>query len=228
MIFQNPGLICAATAPELEGIVSDGDETLEPDRLWRIPAGFAAVTGIGIPSTLIRLLPWLESLRPAWLANTGLAGAYPGSGLKIGELVLGVSECFADLGVETSETETFLPLRDLPFAKTERHLPLELWIPDGIDGGREQAPLRRAAGATVNCCAGSQTTGEMRRRVFHADFESMEGAAVALAGSERGLQVLEVRAISNFAADRDMRPENVSRALEALKAFWNRLFQSNR
>jgi nucleoside phosphorylase len=47
----------------------------------------------------------------------------------------------------------------------------------------------------------------------------MEGAAVALAGLELGLPAAEIRAISNFATERDMRPENIGAALRALGLF---------
>jgi nucleoside phosphorylase len=71
----------------------------------------------------------------------------------------------------------------------------------------------------VNACTGTAATGARRRVLTGADFESMEGAAVALAGLEAGIPVAEFRAISNAAADRDMRPENIGLALRGLGSF---------
>jgi hypothetical protein len=67
----------------------------------------------------------------------------------------------------------------------------------------------------VNTCAGTHATGARRAALTGAAFESMEGAAVALWGTLTGppTSVCEIRAISNVAADRDMRPENIRLAL---------------
>ena len=47
----------------------------------------------------------------------------------------------------------------------------------------------------------------------------MEGAAVAQIGAARNMPVTEIRAISNIAAHRDMRPENIQLALANLRRF---------
>ena len=72
---------------------------------------------------------------------------------------------------------------------------------------------------TVNACTGTEDTGLLRERLFGVAMESMEGAAVALACSAAGIPVCEVRAISNIASHRDMRPENIRLALENLSDY---------
>jgi nucleoside phosphorylase len=49
----------------------------------------------------------------------------------------------------------------------------------------------------------------------------MEGYAVADIAAAYRVPCLEVRAISNFASVRDMRPENIRAALGALSTFWS-------
>lgn len=214
---MNSFLICAATFGELETFGLEGGEVLEAGRLWRMRGKadlVAAVTGAGIPVTLLRLLPWLDRFRPAMVIDIGIAGAYPESGLDVGDVVAGESEVFADLGMELPESPGFRPLGEFPFADEALRGPLPLVIPEWASGAK------RARGATVNACAGSDATGARRRALFAADFEGMEGAALALAGRARGVPVAEIRAISNIAARRDMRPGNVRRALDALGGFW--------
>jgi futalosine hydrolase len=201
----NPILFCAATPEELEATGVRGP--------------FAVVTGTGTPTTLLRLIPLLERVRPSLIVNTGIAGAYAGSELEIGDVVVGTSEVFADLGMEFPDGENFRPLADFPFADETLRAPLPLMVPPGW-AGRE---LKRGRGATVNMCAGTDETGARRRRLFGVDFESMEGAAAALAGRDRGIPVIEVRAISTIAARREgtrLQPGNIRRALEALALFW--------
>ena len=213
MKISGPGLVCAATIEELQTFGLENAKVLEPGTLWRIPEGHAAVTGAGIPIALMHILPRIQSLQPAWIVNFGIAGAYPESNLEIGDVVVGTSEVFADLGMEMPDEESFRPLSAFPFADAALRSPLPLWIPEWITA-------KQGRGATVNRCTGKDGTGWLRRKLFDVDFESMEGAAVALAASETKIPVCEIRAISNFAAARDMRPENIQTALSSLDAFW--------
>jgi futalosine hydrolase len=214
----SPGLVCAATWMELETFGMENAEVLEAG-LYRIPEGLAAVTGVGSPMTLLRLVPWLERFRPAWIAVTGIAGAYADSGLKVGEVVVGESDVFADLGMEMQDGQGagFAPLADFSFADEAHRAALPLWVPAWATA---TSAAKRGRGATVNRCTGTEATGAQRRALFGADFETMEGAAVALAARAPRIPVLQVRAISNIAARRDMRPENVTAALDSLRAFW--------
>lgn len=214
-----PVLICAATARELSsaGLDPGGGGASAGAAASRI----IAVTGVGIPMTLARLAPLIASHRPSLIVNVGIAGAYPGSGLAVGDLVAGESEVFGDLGMELPGPEAFQPLGGMPWADPEYREPLPLTLaPFRLP--RTDPLLRAGRGCTVNACAGRRETGERRRRLFGADFESMEGAAAALAGRLAGIPVAEARAISNIAAERDMRPANVELALRNLGAFLRR------
>ena len=192
-------LICAATEfeldcfPDVEGVVK-------------------AVTGVGVPATLALLPPLLERLRPTLAVNVGIAGAYPETGLKIGDVVLGEREVFGDLGFELPGGG-FTPLQDSPFGAW--YEPLTLFVPDFFD----DTSLLLGLGVTVNVCTGTLATGVRRRDRFGASFETMEGAAFALACRSAGVPGVEVRAISNLAAERDMRPENIKISLASLAEF---------
>lgn len=202
---MGPILFCAATPRELQAAESHVPAS-------RRPSCHFAVTGVGIPLTLARLIPLLASVRPRLVVNLGIAGAYPGTGLAVGDLIAGESEVFGDLGLELPGPEAFQPIAALPWADPEYRKPLALTA--------EPFPtLRRGRGCTVNACTGRRETGERRRDLSGAAFESMEGAAVALAGFLAGIPVAEIRAISNFASDRDMRPEGIERAIGNLGVY---------
>jgi futalosine hydrolase len=198
--MAGPLLVCAATLRELDAANPAGAEVI------------AAVTGVGIPMTLLSLEPLLREHRPSLILNVGIAGAYPGSGLSLGEAVAGESEVFGDLGLESPGPERFIPLATQPWASLEYREPLAL----SLEPWAALPAIRRGRGCTVNACTGTAETGALRRRLFGADFESMEGAAVALIGKRAGIPVAELRTISNIASDRDMRPENIESALRAL------------
>lgn len=182
-------LVVAATRAEIPGV------TQTP----------SLITGVGVPATLLTL--FREQPRPDLLVCVGIAGAYPGSGLEIGEVVVVESDVFGDVGMELADG--FMSITNTPFSH-DAYQTYRLEIPPWAEG------LRRAQGCTVNCCTGTFAAGARRREQFGADVESMEGAAVAAYGAMHGIPVAQVRVISNHASERDMRPENIARAVRSL------------
>ena len=197
-------LICAATQPELD----TWHDALMPD-------AHPLVSGVGIPATLATLLPRLLAHRYSLVVNIGIAGAYIGGDLAIGDVVMASGDCYADLGMELPDAPGFLPLSETAFGDDypER---LDLCVPPLF-------PLPAGGlvfGATVNTCTGTDETGNRRFAQTGAHFETMEGAAVAHAGRIAGVPVCQIRAISNVAARRDMTPENIRLALSNLREYF--------
>ena len=191
-------LVCAATPMELAAF---GDPPTE--RL---------VTGAGIPCALASVLEAARQTRCSRILNVGIAGAYPSSGLGIGDIVIGASEVYGDVGLELPDTPGFQSAGEAPWGAFYGQRLTLAQFPEFAG-----APV--APGCTVNQCTGTDETGRLRERLFSAAFETMEGAAVAHAGELLGIPVMEVRAVSNIAARRDMRPENIRLALDRLAAY---------
>ena len=194
-------LVCAATERELAAF---GEPVAETELL---------VTGVGIPQALARMLEALGRIRPARVLNIGIAGAYPGSGLGIGDLVMGATEVYGDVGFELPEVPGFRFVGEAEWGASYRK-PLALSQFDEFGG------LSIRPGCTVNSCTGTEATGRLRETLFGASFETMEGAAAAQAGAILGIPVCEIRAISNFASRREMRPENIALALDRLRLYF--------
>ena len=193
-------LVCAATERELAAFGGPSEEVA------------LFVTGVGIPLALARTLEVLGRERPARVLNIGIAGAYPGSGLAMGDIVMGASEVYGDVGFELPEPPGFRHVGEAEWGAFYREpLPLSQFA--------EFAGAVVRPGCTVNACTGTEATGRGREQLFGAAFETMEGAAVAQAGQVLGIPVCEIRAISNIAARRDMRPENIALALERLRQY---------
>jgi futalosine hydrolase len=212
-------LVCAATRAELAAFLRDDEEWPAGDEPGWIQFGKAAlaVTGVGIPATLLRLPPLLAGLRPGLVLDIGIAGAYPGSGLAIGDVVMASSEVIGDIGFELPGEPGFQFVGEAPFGGFYRKMPMAL-----VRAFRHEPAghrFREVGGCTVNACTGTARTGALRERLFGTGFESMEGAAVALACDAAGVPACELRAISNLAADRDMRPENIRQALANLRDY---------
>jgi futalosine hydrolase len=196
-------LVCAATAWELSAWGTPDEKTT------------LQVTGVGAPATFAAL-----GERPPAdiLLNIGIAGAYQGSGLALGDIVVGESEVWGDLGFALPESPYFRPLQQSEFGAFYTK-PLPLWIPPGL----EALGARRGQGCTVHTCTGTDAQGQQRHSLFSADFETMEGAALAQLGKGWKIPVCQLRAISNYAAHRDMRPENLRQAHLSLTSFLSAL-----
>ena len=198
-------LVCAATEMELEAFGA----------LHREAGQDSFLTGVGIPVALAQTLLIAGRLRPSRILNIGIAGAYPSSGLAVGDIVVGTSEVYGDVGFELPEAPGFRHIGESPWgAFYQQPQPLTVFP--------EFAGAATGRGCTVNACTGTEATGRLRERLFGAAFETMEGAAVAQGGIILEVPVCEVRAISNIAADRDMRPENIKFALESLRTYFQR------
>lgn len=220
--LSHPVMVCAATEMELKAFLGETKGAFSQDGTMQQRDGvLCAVTGVGIPLTLGSLPPLVERLRPAHLLNIGIAGAYPGRAPKIGDIVIGKSEVYGDVGFELPEEPGFRSIADTPFGAElyAPGLPLqELPPPSDMPEG---FAVYTGRGCTVNACTGTERTGRLRAERFDALFESMEGAAAAQVGRQFGIPVSEVRAISNIAGRRDMRPENITLALANLRRFLN-------
>jgi futalosine hydrolase len=167
------------------------------------------LTGVGMPA-VYRTFLTRDVTGP--LISLGIAGAYEGTGLNIGDVVIVASEIVGDLGMELPLVPRFTPLRDFPFGTS--HKSVQLYAPP-------TAGVSVVHGCTVSTVTGTQETGIRHRDTYGVAIETMEGYAVADIAAANRVPCLEVRAISNFASVRDMRPENIRAALGALSTFWS-------
>ncbi len=225
--------ITAATPVELEAawhaILGEGSlpRTAQGKTPWEcgiVEAGpqgpWFSVTGPGIPWTQLRLAQGLGQLRPLRVMQVGLAGAFAGQSLGIGDLIVADEDVFGDLGCEWPNQKSdngsgFMPLASLPWAEVGQGMPLPC-SPWPEESFRRLPELKRGRGLTVNTVTGTKYTADLRQKIFAPDFETMEGAAGALICHSQNTPFYQMRAISNFVGPRDMRPENFHLALKKM------------
>jgi len=165
--------VCVATEPEGERLAAAGVEVL--------------VTGVGPVHAAIALTRRLESGPAERIICCGVGGAYPGSGLAVGDVVCAATEQYGDFGADSPDG--FLDLREwgLPGRMSLDLFPVE----------------RRAGFVTCATCTGTAArAAELVARTGGA-VESMEGAAVVEVARRYGVPVGEIRGISNPVGDRD-------------------------
>ena len=173
------------------------------------------VTGIGSVATAWALTKQLSSGLVIDLAiNIGVAGSYCDE-IKTGDVVLPVSDCFADAGIETKSGYLTLAEAGLQdpdaFPFTSGRIVSENRFISHAAG-----MLRTVNAVTVNTATGSENSIKRIIRKYNPDIETMEGAAFFYICRRENIPFLAVRAISNKVEPRVRDRWNVPLALENL------------
>ncbi|MEI7802219.1 MAG: futalosine hydrolase [Bacteroidota bacterium] len=207
-------LIVAATREELKPILEKfGINSTE--NIFSFKSGqhtvTVLITGVGTVNTTFHLTKFLAANFSFDLAlNAGIAGAFSNK-LKIGDVVSVSEECFADIGAE--DGDSFISITELGFQK-ENEFPFV----NGklLNTSSFETKLKKVKAITVNTSHGSETSIEKVKSKFHADIESMEGAAFAYCCAQFKIPWMEVRSISNYIERRDRSKWNIPLAITNL------------
>jgi futalosine hydrolase len=153
-------------------------------------------TGVGAVNAAHAVTLFLSTTGAREIVVCGVGGAYPSSGLRVGDVVCAETECYGDLGATTPSG--FLDMKALGFPVVEAPIPLFNELPMHV------FPVsRRARFVTMTSCTGTERDAIAIETRTGGAVESMEGAAVAHVAHLHGVRVGEVRGISNMVTDRD-------------------------
>ncbi len=182
--------------------------------------------GVGKINAAAATAVMIERWQPRLVINTGSAGAYPGSGLSIGDLVVATEEVLADDGVVVGEGWRDLRYMNLPIVKGRgvscyNVLPLS---PQASEKALQLADnyavsIKCGRSATVSTCSGTRQYADELSKRWNALIENMEGAAVAQVCLRSGVECLEIRGISNMVEERDLKAWDIPGAVEAAQLF---------
>jgi futalosine hydrolase len=193
-------LICAATELESALLQKRFDGERSSVALVR--------TGVGAVNAAHAVTLFLAKTGAREIVVCGVGGAYPSSGLAVGDVVCAETECYGDLGA-TSPTG-FLDMKALGFPIVDAAVPLFNELPMQVF-----PTSRRARFVTMTSCTGTDRDARVIEARTGGAVESMEGAAVAHVAHLHGVRVGEVRGISNIVTDRDTRAWRLKEAAAA-------------
>lgn len=149
--------------------------------------------------------------RPDRIIVCGVGGAYPSSGLSIGDVVSADVEIYGDLGAQSPDG--FLDMAALGFPVIAgatplfNELPLQVFPAD-----------RRARFVTVSTCTGTAAMARELEQRTRGAVENMEGAAIVHVARLQGIPIGEIRGISNIATTRDRASWRLPEAAAAAQA----------
>lgn len=162
------------------------------------------ICGVGKTNAAHGTTLLLERFGPDHVYNVGVAGAYPGSGLLIGDAVVAENEFYGDEGIVTESGFHTIEALGLPLISvsgTEYYNKFPLFVPEALKTNKLKGNF-----VSVSTCTGTRDGGiEMERR-FNAICENMEGAAVAHICILNNITVSEIRGVSNIIGNREALP----------------------
>lgn len=146
--------------------------------------------------------------KPAAIIVCGVGGAYPGTGLQVGDVVSASVEIYGDLGA--SSPGGFLDMKALGFPVVAEPTLLFNEIPLQLFPTEQRVPF-----VTVSTCTGTQHAAAAIHARTGGVVENMEGAAIAHVAHLHRVPVGELRGVSNMVTDRDKNTWKLSDAAMA-------------
>lgn len=173
------------------------------------------VTGIGSMATAWAITHWFTlNPKPDLAINSGIAGSFR-EDIVVGDVVLPVSDCFADAGVEADDG--FFTLAEAGLEDPDKFPFAGGRITTGnrfIEKAAER--LRTVDAISVNTATGSLLTRQRLVSKFNPDVETMEGAAFFYVCRRVDIPFMAFRSVSNMVEARDKSSWNIPLALDNL------------
>lgn len=166
------------------------------------------VSGVGAVNAAAELAIYLATQGALRVVVCGVGGAYPESGLAIGDVVCAESENYGDLGV--TAPDGFLDMAALGFPVVAGEPPIYNRLSLDLFPTERRAPF-----VTLNNCTGTNEAAREMAQRTGAAVESMEGAAFVHVARRFGVDAAEVRGISNMVGDRDTDAWRINEAADA-------------
>jgi futalosine hydrolase len=181
------------------------------------------VAGVGSISTAWEMQKWISANeKPDLAINSGIAGSYK-EDIEIGDVVMPITDCFADAGIEDGSNFLTLPeaglvnANDFPFTGG-------LILADARYSERLREIVKPVRAITVNTATGSETTRYKLVNKFNPDIETMEGATFFYICSRGRIPFLALRAISNMVELRNKNNWDITLALKNLSEKLDKVF----
>jgi futalosine hydrolase len=172
------------------------------------------ITGVGIANMSFELARHLLEFSYDLVINAGIGGAFHRK-MPIGSLCRITYDEFADLGLETPNGLTtifeagFAQSNQFPYQNGKISESLSHSLP-------ELEELPKFTGITVNTAHTNPASVDFFTQKYTADIETMEGAAFFLVCCKLKVQAIQIRAISNYVAPRNLACWNIQLAVKNL------------
>lgn len=158
------------------------------------------ITGVGLLPAAYSLTKYLSSNKPHLVVQAGVGGSLDQS-LGLGATFAILSDCIGDSGVD--EGGSFKSLFDLTLTDANRSPWSDGKLVNPAFLLLAQTSLPLAEGITVNEISTNQKRILYYKEKWHAQIESLEGAALHYIALQEKTPFLQIRSVSNHIGERD-------------------------
>ena len=193
--------------------------------------------GIGTTNTAQALTAVLQTREVGLVIQTGIGGAYPSSGMKVGDVAVATEEILGEFGIVDQSGWSDGQTIGIPLLKADppiyNHIQLDESLASQSLSAAEvvadQATVTAGAGAflTVQNVTGTDEQANILDKRFKALCENMEGAAAAQVCHLYDVPFTEIRGISNLVESRDLKKWNIPAATSIAQSAVVQLIKSS-
>ncbi|QER41324.1 hypothetical protein F1847_00690 [Thermodesulfobacterium sp. TA1] len=173
-----------------------------------------SLTGIGVVEASVTCTLLFQNNLDKRFVLIGWAGGYPNTGLREGDVVIASKEVWVDFGRKHKDRYESLPEK----LKVSQEIEFPSVLVSKVEKLLKNKGLRTLVGPMATVCA---TSYDPERSLFFKNrfkvvAENMEGFGVAKAAEKLGIELLEVRVISNLLEAPD-KPWDLNKASQVLR-----------
>lgn len=215
-------LIIAATTLEIKPLLAElGDGQLLKHQVTRYEIKHfqidILITGVGMVPTAVFTSLVLSNYSYDAVINAGICGSF-NTQIQIGQVLNVITDSLPETGAE--DGEHFLSLIDLKLLDQDE-FPFSggKLINESVFESKLINGLRISSGVTVNKVHGNTKSIKVFIAKNQADLETMEGAAFMFACKVHKVRYIQVRSVSNYVEERDVKKWNIPLAVKNLNQF---------
>ncbi len=172
------------------------------------------ISGVGMVAKAFSLGKIFNELEYDLALNAGIAGSF-NKDIGIGSVVNVVKDRFSELGAE--DEENFIQIENMNFGEFCEY-PFEKGVlvnkTDFAKFGIKK--LKEVTGITVNTVHGNKSSIKKITARFNPDVETMGGAAFLYACLKEKIPCAQIRSVSNFVEERNIKNWNIKLAVDNL------------
>ena len=167
------------------------------------------ITGIGLTATTYSLMRQLRLKKPDVVLQAGVGGCFDTS-IPLGQVVVVKQEAIADQSViELNQLKTLFDLKLVP----QDQFPFKKgWLINNSEI-LKKTTLKKVKGISVNEITTSKQKIKFYTETFNPVVESMEGAALHYVCLMENIPFIQLRAVSNYIAERNKKNWNMKESI---------------
>ena len=167
------------------------------------------ITGIGLTATTYSLMRQLRLKKPDLVLQAGVGGCFDTS-IPLGQVVVVKQEAIADQSViELNQLKTLFDLKLVP----QDQFPFKKgWLINNSEV-LKKITLKKVKGISVNEITTSKQKVKFYTETFNPVVESMEGAALHYVCLMENIPFIQLRAVSNYIAERNKKNWNMKESI---------------